>query len=78
MQLYQQNADRKIAKIRPELQKPEFTNVVATSSSDGQVYLLGTVASEQSYKALKERVQFLFGDEESSFMARAMSRLRAR
>lgn len=68
LQLYQQNTDAKLAKIHPILKEEPFANVKGEYSSAAQVYLVGTVGSEQTYKALEERLRFLFGDEEARFM----------
>lgn len=67
-QLYQQSTDAKLAKIRPVLGEQQFAGVDVEYSSAAQVYLMGTVGSEQAYKALEERMRFLFGDEEARFM----------
>jgi hypothetical protein len=68
LELYQQNTDTKLAKIRPILREQQFAGVNAEYSSAAQVYLIGTVGSEESYKALQERMRFVFGDEEARFM----------
>lgn len=68
LQLYQQSTDAKLAKIRPVLRDKRFAGVGADYSSAAQVYLIGKVDSEQAYKALEEKMRFLFGDEEARFM----------
>jgi hypothetical protein len=67
-QLYQHSTDTKLAKIRPILQDQRFAGVNAESSSAAQVYLIGTVGSQQAYNDLEEGLRFLFGDEEMRFM----------
>lgn len=67
-QLYRQSTDAKLAKIRPVLKDQRFEGVVADYSSAAQVYLIGKVGSGQAYKALAEKLRFLFGDEETKFM----------
>jgi hypothetical protein len=68
LQLYQQLTDAKLAKIRPVLREPQFAGITAEYSSAAQVYLVGKVESEQAYKALEDKMRFLFGDDESRLM----------
>ncbi len=64
-QVYWQYTDAKLAKIRPVLREREFARVNAEYSSLAHVSLIGTVGSEQAYKALLERMRSLFGDEQA-------------
>jgi hypothetical protein len=68
LQIYQHSTDAKLARIRPVLREQQFAGVEAEYSSCAQVYLIGTVGSPQAYKALEDRMRFLFGDEEARFM----------
>jgi hypothetical protein len=68
LQLYQQSTNAKLDKIRPVLLEPAFADVSAEYSSAAQVYLRGQVDSERAYKALEEKMRFLFGDEEGRSM----------
>lgn len=65
---YRRETFAKIEKIRPVLNDPRFAGVATDYSSAAQVYLVGTVDTEAAYKALEERLRFLFGDEEARFM----------
>jgi hypothetical protein len=67
-ELYRQSTDAKLAKIRPVLREPQFAGINAEYSTAAQVYLMGKVGSRQTYKALEERMRFLFGDQEAKFM----------
>ena len=69
-QLYRDYTVAKLAKIRPVLQERQFAEVNADYSSAAAVYLTGIVGSEREYKALEERMRFLFGDEEARDMMR--------
>ena len=68
LQLYQSLTDQKLMRIRPVLAEPRFAGVAAVYSSAAQVYLTGTVGSEEALKDLEGRMRFLFGDEEARFM----------
>ncbi len=68
LQLYQSLTDQKLMRIRPVLAEPRFAGVAADYSSAAQVYLTGTVGSEEALKDLEGRMRFLFGDEEARFM----------
>jgi hypothetical protein len=67
-QHYHENAERDLARVRPILQQQEFARVAASPSSDGKVYLGGSVRSEQARKTLEDRVRLIFGDEEAKSM----------
>jgi hypothetical protein len=68
VQLYRHSSEVMLARVRPVLQQPPFTDVQAEPSSIGKVDLIGTVASEEDLKALEERMRFLFGDEDARTM----------
>lgn len=69
IRLYQQMTDVKLDKIRPVLQQdPRFARVETDCWSAARVYLLGEVDSEATRDELKDRMRFLFGDEEAGNM----------
>ncbi len=68
LQLYQSLTNQKLMSIRPVLAEPRFAGVAADYSSAAQVYLTGTLGSEEALKDLEGRMRFLFGDEEARFM----------
>lgn len=68
-QLYRLRGEESISRVQPVLRDRAFRAVQAEATSDGQLVLLGTVASQEDHARLLERLRFLFGDEEARHLA---------
>ncbi len=67
--LYRLQGEDRISRVQPVLRDPAFRAVQAEATSDGQLVLLGTVASDEDRPRLLERLRFLFGDQEARHLA---------
>ena len=71
LQRYERRAESDRAEIEPVLRaEPEaFAGIKIERTSNGIVYLLGTVRTQADHDRLTEKLMHLFGDEEAGQMA---------
>jgi hypothetical protein len=67
-QLYRYSSDTRLARVLPVLRELPFSGVRAEPTSNGKIDLTGSVGSERDLKALKDRMRFLFGDDDARAM----------
>lgn len=68
LQIYRLIADGKRDKIQPILRDPRFATLRIGDTLTEQLCLKGQLRNRAAYKALEEKLRFLFGDDEAKFM----------
>jgi hypothetical protein len=66
--LYMADTRSKLERIEPILREAPYSGLSVEFSSAAEVYVVGSVTSEETKQSLKERLSSLFGDEEADFM----------